>query len=365
MNFRLRSALVLTGLLCLCVRPAAAYQLETVAEGLDFPWCIAFLPSGDLLVTELGGQLRIIRDGALDPVPVVGVPAVYRNSQGGLFDVLLHPEFGDNGVVYLSYAAGEPGANATRVARARFTGRALEDLAVIFEVRPTKNTPVHYGGRMAFLPDGTLLVTTGDGFDFREQAQKLDSLLGKTIRLHEDGSIPADNPFVGDAAAFDEIWSYGHRNPQGLTVDPATGRVYLHEHGPRGGDELNLIERGANYGWPVITYGMDYSGAYVSPYTAMPGMTQPLVYWVPSIAPAGLAYYSGEKFPAWRGDLFVAALVERSVRRIDLDANGNVLSQEKLFTELNARLRDVRSSPDGYLYILTDGSNGKVVRVVP
>jgi glucose/arabinose dehydrogenase len=344
---------------------AGAYQLETIAEGLAFPWCIAFLPSGDMLVTELDGNLRVIRSAQLDPAPITGVPLVYRKSQGGLFDVLLHPRFEENQLIYLSYAHGEPGANATRVARARFTGTALEDLTVIFEVKPTKNTPVHYGGRMAFLPDGTLLVTTGDGFDFRESAQTLDNLLGKTVRLNDDGSIPADNPFVDDPDALDEIWTYGHRNPQGVTVDSDTGRVYLHEHGPRGGDELNLIEKGVNYGWPVITYGMDYSGAYVSPYVEMAGMAQPLVYWVPSIAPAGLTYYHGDRFPAWRGDLFVAALVEQSVRRIDLDADGRVVDQEILFTELKSRLRDVRAGPDGLLYVLTDGPKGKVVRVVP
>jgi glucose/arabinose dehydrogenase len=318
-----------------------------------------------MLVTELDGNLRVIRNGALDPTPITGVPPVYRKSQGGLFDVLLHPQFAENQLVYLSYAHGEPGANGTRVARARFTGSALDDLTVIFDVKPAKNTPVHYGGRMVFLPDGTLLVTTGDGFDFRESAQRLDSLLGKTVRLNDDGSVPADNPFASDPNALDEIWTYGHRNPQGLAVDTDTGRVYLHEHGPRGGDELNLVEKGVNYGWPVITYGMDYTGAYVSPYTEMVGMAQPLVYWVPSIAPAGLAYYGGDRFPEWRGDLFVAALAEQSVRRIDLDAGGRVTDQEILFTELESRIRDVRAAPDGLLYVLTDGPAGKVVRVKP
>jgi glucose/arabinose dehydrogenase len=344
---------------------AAAHQFETVAEGLAFPWCIAFLPSGDMLVTELDGNLRAIRNGVLDPAPITGVPPVYRNSQGGLFDVLLHPRFAENQLVYLSYAHGDASANGTRVVRARFTGTALEDLTVIFDVKPTKTTPVHYGGRMVFLPDGTLLITTGDGFDHREAAQRLDNLLGKTVRLNDDGSIPADNPFVADPNVMHEIWTYGHRNPQGLAVDSATGRVYLHEHGPRGGDELNRVEKGVNYGWPVITYGMDYSGAYVSPYTEMEGMAQPLVYWVPSIAPAGLTYYGGDRYPGWRGDLFVSALVEQSVRRIDLDADGRVVNQEIMFTELKSRLRDVRAAPDGLLYVLTDGAGGKVLRVKP
>lgn len=359
---RMISALVIGVLLPLSV---AAYEIETVATGLSFPWCIAFLPGGELLVTELDGRLRVIRDGVLDPAPVEGVPAVYRNSQGGLFDVLLHPDFRENRLVYLSYAHGEPDANATRVARARFTGTTLEDLTVIFDARPAKDTPVHYGGRIAFLADGTLLVTTGDGFDYRESAQRLDNLLGKTVRLNDDGSVPADNPFVGRPDALDEIWTYGHRNPQGLVVAGGTGRVYLHEHGPRGGDELNLLERGANYGWPVITYGMDYSGAYVSPFKEMPGMVQPLVYWMPSIAPAGMTYYDGDRFDAWKGDLFVAALVEQSVRRIDLDDEGRVVGQEVLFTEIGRRLREVRASPDGYLYVLTDGPDGSVLRISP
>jgi glucose/arabinose dehydrogenase len=355
----------LTALLVGLALPAAAYRIETVAEGLSFPWNIAFLPGGDLLVTELDGRLRIVRGGVLDPTPVAGVPSVYRASQGGLFDVVLHPRFAENALVYLSYAHGEPRANATRVARARFTGAALQNLEVIFTSRPTKDTPVHYGGRLAFLPDGTLLVTTGDGFDYRESAQALDNLLGKTVRIDDDGTIPADNPFVANPDALDEIWTYGHRNPQGLVVAGDTGRVYLHEHGPRGGDELNLVARGVNYGWPVITYGMDYSGAYVSPYTEMAGMAQPVVYWVPSIAPAGMTYYDGDAFPQWKGDLFVAALVEQSIRRIDLDADGNVVGQEVLFTEIGARLREVRAGPDGNLYVLTDGPQGRVLRIVP
>lgn len=357
--------IVLAFMLALGSPTALAYELTTVAENLAFPWCIAFLPNGDMLVTELDGQLRVIRNGVLDPAPVAGVPPVYRRGQGGLFDVLLHPNYADNSMVYLSYAHGTPDANGTRVARARFTGTALEDLEVIFDVRPTKDTPAHYGGRMVFLPDGTLLLTTGDGFDYRESAQKLDSLLGKTVRLNDDGSIPPSNPFVDDSKVMHEIYTYGHRNPQGLAVDTDTGRVYLHEHGPRGGDELNVIERGANYGWPMVTYGLDYSGAYISPFTEMKGMHPPLVYWVPSIAAAGLTYYNGALFPAWRGDLFVAALVEQSIRRIDLDANGAVVAQEVLFTEIGARLRDVRAAPDGALYILTDGPAGKVVRVSP
>jgi glucose/arabinose dehydrogenase len=227
-----------------------------------------------------------------------------------------------------------------------------------------KSTPHHFGGRMLFLPDKTLLLTTGDGFNYREQAQKLDNLLGKVIRITRDGSVPTNNPFLDQIDSRPEIWSYGHRNPQGLVRDPNTGTVYLHEHGARGGDELNLIEPGLNYGWPAITYGVDYNFAQISPYTELPGMEQPLVYWVPSIAPAGMAYYDDDLFPEWRGDLFVAALAERSIRRLDLE-DGRVVDQEVLFTELGQRMRDVRVGPDGALYLLTDSSEGTVLRVTP
>lgn len=343
------------------------YRLETVAEGLAFPWRLAFLPNGDALVTERGGTLRIIRDGVLDPVPIAGVPPVYVRGQGGLFDVLLHPQFAANRWVYLSYAHGGPEGNATRLARARFDGEALTDLEVLFTVAPMKRPPLHYGGRMLFLPDGTLLLTTGDGFIHREAAQRLDNLLGKVVRLDADGRAPADNPFVGDPEAHDAVWTYGHRNPQGLAFAVNDGgelRVYLHEHGPRGGDELNLLVAGRNYGWPVATFGIDYNGASISPFTEYAGMESPLLDWTPSIAPAGMAYYEGEAFPAWRGDLFATSLVFRTAERIDLEA-GVVVGQERIFAEVNERLRDVIAGPDGLLYLLTDSARGRVIRVVP
>ncbi len=341
---------------------AADYEVETVAEGLAFPWSLAFLPDGDLLVTERAGRLRIIRDGQLDATPIGGVPETYVRGQGGFFDILLDPDYADNRQVYLSYAAGTRRANALAVGRARFDGAALTGFQVILTGDPHKDTPHHFGGRMAFLADGTLLVVCGDGFDYREQALDLTSLLGKTLRINRDGSVPLNNPFVGRDDARPEIWTYGHRNQQGIVATPEG--VYMHEHGPKGGDELNLLEPGNNYGWPAITYGMDYSGAYVSPYTTYSGMRQPVVYWTPSIAPAGLAYYSGDAFPAWRGDLLVAALVEQSVRRLDLE-DGRVVEQQILFTELGMRLRDVRAGPDGYLYLLTDSADGKVLRIRP
>ena len=359
-------------LICLLAASAAGdserpYRLTTVAEGLSFPWGLAFLPNGDLLVTERTGALRLVRDGVLQTQPIAGVPPVYVRSQGGLFDVVLHPDFIANRWLYLSYAHGGAGGNATRIARARFDGRQLTQVQPIFTVEPNKRPPMHYGGRIAFLPDGTLLMTTGDGFVHREEAQRLDNLFGKVVRLNDDGSIPADNPFV-ETQGRDEIWTYGHRNPQGLALAPGDSAgaavVYLHEHGPRGGDELNQLEAGGNYGWPIATFGIDYNGAVISPFSEYPGTIQPLLHWTPSIAPAGMAWYGGDLFPPWRGDLFVTSLVFNTIERIDLE-NGRIVGQERLFDEIDARLRDVRTGPNGHLYILTDSPQGRVVRVDP
>ena len=357
--------LLLSGIcISLAASGTVAYQFNVIAENLDFPWSIAFLPDGDLLVTELGGNLRRVSlDGEVGD-PIAGVPEVYRLSQGGLFDVLLHPQYARNQTLYLSFAHGQPDDNATRVVRAKLSGSELLDAQEIFTVTPTKNTPVHYGGRMRFLPDGHLLLTTGDGFDFREAAQDKLSLLGKTIRIADDGTIPDSNPFLDAHGYPSPIWTFGHRNSQGLAVT-ADGTVYLHEHGPRGGDETNVLKRGANYGWPAITWGIDYNGAYVSPFQTADGMEQPLTYWVPSIGPSGLAIYEGDRFPEWQGDLFVGALVDTEVRRLDME-DGQVIGETKLFTEELAgrRVRDVRTH-DGYLYIVTDGPNGQIIRIEP
>ena len=351
------------GLLCAGAQASAAdYRLETVADGLDFPWCVAFLPGGDMLVTELGGTLhRVSADGDVSDA-IEGVPPVYRRSQGGLFDVLPHPDFATGGTLFLSYAALPEDDNATEILKARLEGNRLVDAEVIFSVTPRKPTPVHYGGRMAFLPDGTLLLTIGDGFDFREQAQDLGSLLGKTVRIHTDGSIPSDNPFVGTDGARPTIYTYGHRNPQGLAV-AADGTIYLHEHGARGGDETNILTPAKNYGWPALTHGIDYNGAYISPFNEAPGMESPMHHWTPSIAPSGLAVYEGHRFPEWQGDLFVGALVDREVRRLDME-DGEVTAEEPLFAELDRRIRDVRTH-DGYLYIVEDGPDASIVRVAP
>ncbi len=341
------------------------YKVTEIAKGLNHPWSMAFLPDGSMLVTERVGRLRLIKDGSLQAAPIGGVPAVHTGSQAGLFDIVLHPKFAENHIVYLTYAAGTKPANGTQVARARFDGSTLQDLQVIFKAMPLKDTDNHYGGRMAFLPDGTFALTLGEGFEYREKAQDLTSDLGKIVRLNEDGSIPQDNPFIGQTSVRPEIYTWGHRNEQGLFFDARSGRLYETEHGPRGGDELNIIVAHRNYGWPVITYGMDYSGAYVSPYTQRAGLEQPVIYWTPSIAPSGLTMYDGDKFPAWRGDLFVGALAFKHLRRVHLDERGEVVEQEQLLNDLNWRIRDVRAPADGYLYVCTDEDDGHVLRLEP
>lgn len=352
-----------------CAAAEPTLDEQVVVTGLDHPWNIAFLPDGRWLVTERTGRLRVIRDGRLMPEAVTGVPAVYAASQGGLFDVLPAPDFAHSRRIYLSYAHGTPHANATRVAHGVLDGHALVNVTPIFTAAPPKDTPVHYGGRMAWLGDGTLLLTLGDGFDHREQAQKLDSHLGTIVRLTPDGGVPDDNPFVGRAGALPEIYTFGNRNVQGIAVDPQSGRIYSHEHGPRGGDELNLVVAGRNYGWPAITYGVDYTGALISPYTALTGMEQPLVHWTPSIAPSDMALYRGTLFAAWRGDLLVSSLVERSVRRVDLDGQGRVAGQTIVYRSAD-RIRGVREAPDGALILLIDDKDvgdhdGRLVRLRP
>lgn len=339
------------------------YTMTQIADSLDHPWSLAFLPDGRLLVTERSGQLRIIDNGKVS-APVAGVPEVFAESQGGLFDVVLHPDHETNGWLYISYAHGTEAANATRLARARLEGDALVDVTVLFTASPWKDTPVHYGGRMAFLPDKTMLLAIGDGFDYREQAQRNDNHLGTIVRLNDDGSVPADNPFIDDETALPEIWSYGHRNPQAIVIHPYTGTILSNEHGPAGGDEVNLLQPGTNYGWPIATFGDDYSGAAISPFTHYPGTRQPVLHWTPSIAPAGMAIGHGDAFPSLRGDWLVAALKAREVRRVHIDDDQTV-TQQSLFTEPGMRIRDIRVAPDGSLYLLTDSSNGKVFHVTP
>jgi aldose sugar dehydrogenase len=346
----------------------SGYQITELAAGLDHPWSMAFLPDGGILVTERAGRLRLIRNGKLEAKPIEGVPPVLSGGQAGLFDVVLHPDFVNNTTVYLTYAHGTSKANATRVAQARFDGTALQDLKVIFEASPAKDTLNHFGGRMAFLPDRTFVLTLGDGFEYREQAQNPRSDLGKIVHLADDGRASGTQSEFATAAP--RLYSMGHRNEQGLAIDATSGRIYETEHGPRGGDELNVIVPGRNYGWPLVTYGMDYSGAFVSPYKSLQGLQEPLLQWTPSIAPSGLALYQGDKFPEWQGDLFVGALAFQQLRRLDLDAEGRIVGEDILLTGLNQRIRDVRSAPDGYLYVTTDYAasgkiTGRVLRISP
>lgn len=341
----------------------AGYRLETVAENLEIPWGLAFLPDGRFLVTEHPGRLRVVAADGTVGEPVAGVPAVYFRSQGGLFDVVLHPDFATNRKIYLTYAEGTPDDNGTAVAAATLNEQngapKLEDVKVIFRVERRKDTPVHYGGRLLVLGDGNLLLTTGDGFSYRHEAQDVKSQLGKTLRMTPDGKPAPGNPFPESPY----VWSYGHRNPQGLAV-AQDGTVWLNEHGPQGGDELNRIEPRRNYGWPAICYCLDYTGAYVTPYTEGPGMEQPEHYWRPSIGPSGLTIYHGNQFPEWEGDFFTGALVNREVRRLHRSADGK-LTEEKLFSEIGARVRDVRTGPDGALYFTVEGnSEGKTGRIM-
>ena len=358
---------VLGTLLAVFSVQAADYRVVTVASGLDHPWSLAFLPGGRMLVTERPGRLRLIEPGAngqpqLRAEPVSGVPPVLARGQAGLFDVVVHPDFAKNGQVFLSFAHGTPEANHLRVVRARFDGSQLLDVQPVLTTQPAKTDAQHFGGRMAWLTDGTLVVGMGDGNLERTDAQRLNTHLGKLLRIGADGQVPANNPFTQTPGARPEIYSTGHRNPQGIVV--VDGVLYAHEHGARGGDELNRIEPGANHGWPLVTGGIDYTYARITPYQSLPGMTPPLVAWTPSIAPAGMAWYDSALFPQWRGSLLVAALKERSVRRMPL-VNGVPGPQERLFQELGERLRDVRTGPDGAVYLLTDSPTGRVLRVEP
>lgn len=333
----------------------AALQMETIAEGLDTPWSVAELPDGGFLVTERPGGIKHVAPSG-EMTDVTGVPQVFAKRQGGLFDVVLHPNFADNNTVFLAYAAGSEDTNRTTVARGVLEGSALTNVNVIFEVTPTKRGGGHFGGRMAFLADGTMLLSVGEGYTLREDAQKTDSQLGKLLRMTENGEAPADNPFA-DAPY---VYSYGHRNPQGLIVDAATQSVWMTEHGPKGGDELNRIEAGKNYGWPAITYGVDYSGAIISPFTEAPGMEQPVTYWVPSIATSGLALYTSTAIPSLTGKLLVGGLKAKKVVAVDVSGDKPVLTEP--FPELEARVRDVRALSDGSVAVI-DEAGGKVIRV--
>ena len=349
------------------VYQGTGFEVVPVMEDLERPWGLAFLPDGGLLVTERDtGRLWMVRNGKRSDQPVAGVPEVRTEDQGGLLDVALHPDFGENGWVYLSYATWTPaGRGTTAVARGRLEGGALVGTEEIFKAHII-DVPmnVHYGSRLVFDFDGYLYVSIGDR-GTAERAQSLRNHHGSIVRLHDDGSIPQDNPFVGDAEALESIFVYGIRNPQGLTVHPETGDILWSEHGPLGGDEINLARAGANYGWPAITHGKNYDGSPVSDKTAAPGMEQPLIHWEPSIATSGLTVYTGNAFPEWRGDVFTGALAAKSLARIDMDGLVAQGWEPVLGDEWGRRVRDVRNGPDGFLYILTDQTDGGIYRLQP
>jgi glucose/arabinose dehydrogenase len=340
-------------------------RAETVARGLEHPWGLAFLPDGRILATERAGRLRMVDRNGRISAPLAGVPAVQARGQGGLLDVALDPRFGENRLVYLSYAeAGEDGTAGTAVARGRLGDAGIENARVVYRQRPKVSGSNHFGSRLVFARDGTLFVTQGDRFAYRDAAQDLGSGLGKIVRIHPDGTVPVDNPFVGRAGAQPEIWSYGHRNIQSATLHPETGQLWIVEHGPRGGDELNLPEAGKNYGWPVITYGAEYWGPRIGEGTAKAGMEQPLYYWDPVIAPSGLLFYNGDAIPGWKGSLLIGSLRPGLLVRLRL-ADGRVVQEERHLGDLGERIRDIRQGPDGYPYLVTDRSDGRILRVAP
>jgi aldose sugar dehydrogenase len=344
---------------------ATGWKAVTAVEGLEHPWAVAWLPDTTMLITERDGRLRVVRDGKLDPTPVSGVPDVLALRQGGLLDVAIHPNFAENQWIYLSYSTGTNGSNNTRIARGKFDGKALTDIQVLFDAEPKRSNGFHFGSRMIFLPDGTLLFSVGDGGNnqIRVRAQDVGAHLGKLLRIKDDGSVAKDNPFHSRVDAKPEVWSYGHRNIQGLARDPVSGRIWATEHGPLGGDELNLVEPGKNYGWPTVTFGREYSGAEITKERQRDEMVDAKVVWTPCIAPSGLVVYTGDRFPEWKGDVFAGGLILQQIRRIDLDADGNVVGQQTL--QFDDRIRDVRQGPDGYLYALTDEAKGRLIRIEP
>jgi len=352
--------------------PAKGWRAETVAEGIREPWGMAWLPDGRLLITSKRGTLHVLNGKRFDPIPLEGLPEVYTGGQGGLLDIALHPGDKTNVRVYMTMASGTDSANRTILVQGVFDGKRVHGIKTLFRAQPDKGGGEHFGSRLAWLPEGTLLMSVGDGGNpprrvgpmlAREQAQNLGSDNGSILRLTAEGKPAPGNPLASRPGALPEIWSYGHRNIQGLTRDPQSGRVWASEHGPRGGDELNLIEGGGNYGWPLQSYGRDYRTGEPVGQRVVAGMVAPKVAWVPSPAPSGLALYTGSHFPQWRGSLFSGSLAGMDIRRIELDKDANVVRQERL--DIGKRVRDVRQGPDGYLYAITDEENGRLLRIVP
>ncbi|MAK70955.1 MAG: oxidoreductase [Idiomarinaceae bacterium] len=343
-------------------------EMTTLTENLSHPWGMTFLPDGSLLVTERDGILNHISADGSERKEIKGTPEVVARSQGGLLDVNIDPNFEDNGWVYISYSEPDPeggDGNSTAVTRGKIDGGQWIDGEVVFRQAPKYESGAHFGSRLIFSPEGHLFITLGDRYSRMEDAQTLDNHHGKIVRIWPDGSIPEDNPFVNDDKALDEIWSYGHRNVQGADIHPETGELWTIEHGPQGGDEVNIPEAGKNYGWPIVTYGEDYGGGEIGIGTHKEGMEQPFYYWLPSIATAGSIFYTGEPFKHWQGDLLVTALRGQMISRLDLQ-DGRMIHEERLFDgDIDFRIRDIEQGPDGMLYILTDEDNGRLVKLTP
>jgi aldose sugar dehydrogenase len=368
MLIRLLTALVAAVPLCALAQTLRSeqhsFRLVKVVEGLEQPWSVAFLPDGRMLVTEKAGRLRLVEKNALHPKPIEGLPEVTVHGQGGLHDVALHPEFAKSSLIYLAYAGRGSDGAGTELARGRLVGHRLEGVEVLFRQTPKGTRGQHFGGRIVFDRQGYLYLTLGDRGEMA-RAQRPDDHAGSVIRLHDDGRVPKDNPFVGKNGWKPEKFTLGNRNMQGAALHPQTGLLWTHEHGPQGGDEINVIRAGLNYGWPVITYGVNYGlGTKIGEGTRKEGMEQPLYYWVPSIAPSGMAFYTGDRFPRWKGNLFVGALRDQMLVRLQLDGE-KVVKEERLLKGVLGRIRDVRMGPDGYLYLLTDQSQGVLARLEP
>jgi glucose/arabinose dehydrogenase len=346
---------------------AGDISVETIASGLANPWALAFLPDGRMLVTERPGRMRLVtREGVLSP-PINGVPKVFASGQGGLHDIVLDRDYRQNRTIYFCFAETASGGARTALAGAKLIDEGaprLEEVKIIFRQEGPLSSGNHFGCRIVQARDGNLFLTMGDHFVPRDQAQNLGNHLGKIVRITPEGAVPPDNPFVNKQGAKPEIWSYGHRNSQGAALHPESGKLWEHEHGPRGGDEINIPEAGKNYGWPVIGFGIDYDGARIHEATRKAGMEQPIYYWVPSIAPSGMTFYHGAAFPAWRGNLFVGALAGKALVRLELDGE-KVGKEERLLTNLGERIRDVREGPDGALWLTTDNPAGRILRITP
>lgn len=341
---------------------AGVLKVTTIVSGLEHPWGMEFLPDGRILVTERPGRLRIAsKDGTLSK-PLANIPKIYAQGQGGLLDIALDPEFDKNHTIYFSYAEETDGKAGTAVAKAILKEDGLENVQVIFRQQPKVEGPNHWGSRLTFGKDGTLFITLGERFNHSEKAQTLDNHLGKVVRIKTDGSVPQDNPFKTQKGALPEIWSYGHRNMQGAALHPQTGELWTAEHGPRGGDEINLDQAGKNYGWPKASYGSHYSLLPIPDEHAQHGFAEPMFHWNPSISPSGMMFYTGDHFADWKGDMFVGALNGTALIRLDME-NGKIIKEERLLQNLEERIRDVRQGPDGLIYLLTDSDNGRILKV--